>query len=89
VKPINTLRFDEFLLAEEKKAAREAELEKQAINEFSFTSDASYDLLCEGPALRRARPDEVPALSLRGLPEYVTSSEEEDGEWDSAQQKQT
>jgi len=39
-----------------------------------------------GPALRRARPDEVPALSLRGLPEYVTSSDEEDGEYDSTNQ---
>ena len=36
VKPINTLRFDEFLQAEEQKAKNEADLEKQALNEFSF-----------------------------------------------------
>ena len=83
VKPINTLRFDEFLLAEEKKAQREAELEKQALNEFSFQTDASYELMVSGPALRRERPDNVPALSLNGLPGYVTSSEEGD-DWDSA-----
>ena len=84
VKPINTLRFDEFLQAEEKKAQREAELEKQALNEFSFDSDASYALLCVGPALKRKRPEDVPALTLNGLPEYVTSSDEdEEGELDS------
>ena len=78
VKPINTLRFDEFLLAKEKEAEKEAELEKLAINEFSFQTDASYELLVQGPALRRKRPDNVPELTLEGLPEYVTSSEEEE-----------
>jgi len=78
VKPINTLRFDEFLLAKENEAQKEAELERQAQNEFSFQTDASYDLLVEGPALRRTRPDNVPELTLHGLAEYVTSSEEEE-----------
>lgn len=32
VKPINTLRFEEFLLAKEKEAAREEELEREAQN---------------------------------------------------------
>ena len=32
VKPINTLRFEEFLLQQEKEAAREEELEKEAAN---------------------------------------------------------
>ena len=87
VKPINTLRFDEFLLAEEKKAQREAELEKQALNEFSFQTDASYELMVSGPALRRERPDNVPALTLNGLPGYVTSSDEGD-DWDSGAEQQ-
>ena len=30
--------------------------------------------------MRRERPDNVPALTLMGLPEYVTSSEEEESE---------
>ena len=85
VKPINTLRFDEFLVAEEKKIQREAELEKQALNEFSFHTDASYELLVDCPALKRERPDNVPELQLEGLPEYVTSSEEGD-EVDSVEQ---
>ena len=72
------MRFDEFLLAEEQKAQREAELERQAMNEFSFNSDASYELLVSGPALRRDRPDNVPPLSFRGLPEYETTTEEEE-----------
>ena len=77
VKPINTLRFDEFLQEEQKKAQKEAELEKQALNEFSFATDASYDLLVDGPAMKRQRPENVPALTLNDLPGYVTSSEEE------------
>ena len=76
VKPINTLRFDEFLLEEQKKVEKEAELERQALNEYSFATDASYDLLVDGPALRRERPQNVPELSLNGLPGYVSSSEE-------------
>ena len=48
------------------------------MNEFSFQTDASYELLVQGPALRRKRPDNVPELTLEGLPEYVTSSEEEE-----------
>ena len=84
MKPIDTLRFDEFLLSEERKAAQEAELDKQAINEFSFASDASYELLVKGPALVRARPDNVPALTLEGLPEYVTTSEDEDDDVENA-----
>ena len=76
------------MLAEEKKAQREAELEKQALNEFSFQTDASYELMVEGPALKRERPDNVPALTLNGLPGYVTSSEEGDGdEYESEQTK--
>ena len=58
----------------------EAELERQALNEFSFDTDASYALMVEGPALKGIRPDNVPCLSLRGLPEYVTSSEEGEGD---------
>ena len=93
VKPINTLRFDEFLHGEEKRQQQEADLDRQAMNEFSFASDASYEPLVLGPALQRKRPAEVPALQLTGLPEYVTTSEEEEGEgegegdaeeWDSA-----
>ena len=52
------------------------------MNEFSFASDASYEPLGTGPELKRARPDFVPALTLNGLPEYVTTSEEEDGDVD-------
>ena len=81
VKPINTLRFDDFLLAEEKRAAQEEELDK--VNDFSFATDASYEPLVLGLAMRRDRPDNVPALALTGLAEYVTTSEdEEEGEED-------
>ena len=60
------------------------------MNEFSFQTDASYELLVSGPALKRERPENVPPLEFNGLPEYVTSSEEgeTDAEWDSGQQQQ-
>ena len=77
VKPINTLRFDEFIREEENKVLKEAELEKQTLNEFSFATDASYDLLVDGPAIRPERPLNVPELSLNGLLGYVTSSDED------------
>ena len=75
------MRFDEFLLNEEKNALKEAELERQALNEFSFHTDASYELLVSGPALKRDRPQNVPELVFTDLPEYITSSEEGD-EWE-------
>ena len=89
VKSINTLRFDEFLQEEQRKAQKEAELEKQALNEFSFATDASYDLLVDGPAMKRQRPENVPALSLNELPGYVTSSEDEgEGEGDNNEEQE-
>ena len=77
---INTLRFDEFLLAEERKAAFEAELDRQAAIEFSWRTDASYEPLVVGFALRRKRPDNVPELALHGLPGYVTTSDEDEND---------
>ena len=71
--------------SEEKKAQREQELEKQALCEFSFATDASYELMVEGPAIKPPRPDNIPPLTLTGLPEYVTSSEEGD-EWEESEQ---
>ena len=47
------------------------------MNEFSFATDASYDLLVDGPAIRPERPLNVPELSLNGLLGYVTSSDED------------
>ena len=78
VKPINTLRFEEFLLQQEKEAAKEEELEKEAANQFSFNVSDSYELLVDGPALKPQKPGVIPDLCLNGLPEYVTSSEEDD-----------
>ena len=79
---INTLRFDEFLLAEERKAALEAELDRQAAIEFSWRTDASYEPLVDGLALKRQRPDNVPELTLNGLPGYETTSDEDEHDLD-------
>jgi len=38
--------------------------------------------MVEGPAMKPPKPENIPGLTLTGLPEYVTSSEEGD-EWDS------
>ena len=78
VKPINTLRFEEFLLLKEREAAREEELEREAQNQFSFNVSDSYELLVDGPAIRPKRPNNVPELVLHGLPDYITSSDEDD-----------
>lgn len=76
VQPIETLRFEEFLMQKEQEAAREAELDAQ--NQFSFNESDSYDLMTTGPALRPEKPDLVPELNFEGLPEYITTSEEGD-----------
>ena len=78
VKPINTLRFEEFLLQQEKEAAREQELDKDAANQFSFNVSDSYELLVEGPALKPAKPGQIPELCFNMLPDYVTSSDEDE-----------
>lgn len=48
------------------------------IVEFSFHSDDSFGLLVTGLQIRPKKPDVVPMLDLNCLPEYVTSSEEDD-----------
>lgn len=45
---------------------------------YSFNSDDSYDILVRGPPKAQKRPPFVPPLNLYGLPEYETSSDEED-----------
>jgi hypothetical protein len=78
VKPINTLRFEEFLLQKEMEAKREEE--ENARIDFSFHTDDSFVNLVEGPIIRPSKPEQVPNLDLHGLPEYLTSSDEDDGE---------
>lgn len=74
VKPIDTLRFDEFLNQKEIEQQREDELNAQV--DFSFRSDDSFELLVVGPQMKPRKPDCIPLLNFEGLPEYVTSSEE-------------
>ena len=47
---------------------------------FSFYTDDSYELITNGPdpATQKKRPQMVPSLNLNSLPEYESSSEEED-----------
>ncbi|CDW91253.1 UNKNOWN [Stylonychia lemnae] len=56
---------------------------------FSFYSDDSYDPIDVGPdpAQIRKKPKTVPALNLNNLPDYESSSDEEDNQ--DSQQKQT
>lgn len=41
--------------------------------------------MVDGPAIQVPRPENVPALTLTGLPEYITSSDE-DEEYESVEQ---
>lgn len=45
---------------------------------YSFHTDDSFEPITNTPMLRPNKPDFVPMLDLRGLPEYETSSEEGD-----------
>jgi hypothetical protein len=75
VKPIDTMRFEEFLIQKEKEQMLEDELNAQV--DFSFNSDDSFEPIVSGPQMRPKKPACVPYLNLDGLPEYVTSSDEE------------
>lgn len=80
VKGIPTARFQEFLdsnpeIEEQMHGEGEKEDTKQL---YSFRSDDSYDRLNTGPLLLRPRPSFVPKLNLFGLPEYESSSDEEE-----------
>lgn len=70
-----TLRFDEFLSQKEQEQAREDEL-NQAVD-ISFHPDDSYFDLLSQRQIRPPKPDCVPLLDLDGLPDYVTSEEEQ------------
>ena len=45
--------------------------------EISFHSDYSYELLVDGPMLLPVKPESVPCLILDDLPQYESSSDEE------------
>ncbi len=75
VKPIDTMRFEEFLIQKEKDQQMEDELNAQV--DFSFYSDDSFEPIISGPQMRPQKPHFVPMLNLDGLPEYVSSSEED------------
>lgn len=81
VKSIPTMRFQEFLDSnpEIEEQMHGEEPDKEDIkNLFSFRSDDSYERLTTGPILVKKRPNFVPKLNLVGLPEYESSSDEED-----------
>lgn len=78
VKPINTMRFDEFLI--EKEREQQIEDEENAKIQVSFYSSDSFELLVDGPIILPTKPKEIPNLNLNGLPEYETSSDEEEEE---------
>lgn len=54
---------------------------EEALNklcEISFHSEYSYELLVSGPMLLPTKPDQVPYLNLDDLPQYESSSEEQE-----------
>lgn len=78
MKPISTLRFEEFLIQKEKEAKREEE--DNVKNDFSFHYEDSFENIANGPYMRPKKPDIVPELDFKDFPEYVTSSNEEEEE---------
>lgn len=86
VKPIPTLRFQDFL---NDHPEVEDQMSQRGLNEeekkmFSFRSDDSYELITATFSPPKKRPACVPPLQLEGLPEYESSSDE--GEQDNEEQ---
>jgi len=52
----------------------------QQVDHFSFHSDDSYDLLVDCYAIHPRKPSCIPLLNLYGLPEYETSSDEDEAQ---------
>lgn len=74
IKDIPTSRFAEIL------AEDPNQMNNQSSILFSFYSDDSYELIDDGPdpAKIKKRPNFIPSLNLNNLPEYESSSDEED-----------
>lgn len=50
--------------------------ELNAVNDFSFYSHDSFEILVDTSQIRPLKPDFIPELNLEVLPDYITSSEE-------------
>ena len=76
IKDIATSRFADIMAEDQ-----QPNMNNQSSMMFSFYSDDSYEPLDCGPdaCSIRKKPPIVPALNLDNLPDYETSSEEEDG----------
>ena len=64
-------------MIQKEKEARLEEEENAKVG-FSFHTEDSFVNLVDGPQMVPKKPDFVPYLNFDGLPEYVTSSEEEE-----------
>ena len=81
VKPINTLRFEEFLEAKQRQAELQEMEDNAECTQFSFNASDSYELIgADVPRPTFKRPEDVPPLMLKDLPDYESTSEEEDGQ---------
>ena len=72
LKDVPTDRFNEWI--------KEQMDEEDQPPEISFESQASYEPIHEGPMPQPIRPHWVPKLVLDTIPDYVTSSDEDDNE---------
>ena len=71
LKDVPTERFNEWI--------KEHMTEDEPPPEFSFESQASYSPICKGPMLKPNKPKWVPLLNFETIPDYVTSSDEAEG----------
>lgn len=84
IKAIRTNRFDQ-IMAQIAKENGDQPVDKnkdgESDNEYSFYSEDSYEYLAKNPDIsmqRYRRPKIVPALNLNNLPDYESSSDEEE-----------
>ena len=74
VKPIDTMRFEEFLAEKEREQAIEDELNARV--EISFHSDDSHEPIADGPMLAPVKPECVPCLCFDNMSGYQSSTDE-------------
>lgn len=80
-----TDRFDEIMALFAKNQQTETKEEDKSTGTASFFTEDSYEELQINPDIlmrKQKRPFYVPKLSLQELPDYVTTSEGEDGDED-------
>jgi hypothetical protein len=80
LKEVDTMRIEEFLEEKEREhnEREDASMAPDPRYYYSFHTDDSFEPIADGPMLKPVKPAFVPTLVFDDLPEYETTSSEED-----------